>query len=203
MESRLLSLPGGREVELNIVGPEEGRTVVYFHSPSTLGEELVGAQSAAAQHHLRLITLRRPSIACDEPSEFVGVVAKEIAAVVDALTLEGPSLLAWSGGAPYALAASAVQGSVIDSVHLVSPVPGPLTGPRCCSQPVGQASAGSRYHCDVTMGNKWIGASRLPGGLRPVEVRPGVRFAEGHDLGADRGRDRPSPPRSLLVGPVV
>lgn len=63
------------------------------------------------------------------PSEFVGVVAYDVATVVEELSLSRPTLLGWSGGAPYVLAAAVVLGSGIDSVHLVSPVPGSLTGP--------------------------------------------------------------------------
>lgn len=129
MDVLQLSLRGGREVEVSVLGPGKGRPVLYFHSPATSGEELGDAASAAERLHLRLITLRRPSILCDEPSEFVDVVAEQVAAVLDALALDRPAVLAWSGGAPYALATSANLGSGIDSVHLVSPVPGPLTGP--------------------------------------------------------------------------
>lgn len=114
---------------MNVLGPDKGRPVLYFHSPATSGEEFGDAASVAARLHIRLITLRRPSIVCDKPSGFVDAVAKEVAAVVDALGLDRPAVLGWSGGAPYALASSSYPGSRIDSVHLVSPVPGPLTGP--------------------------------------------------------------------------
>ena len=128
MEVLQLSLRCGREVEVSVIGPDEGRPVLYFHSPSTSGEELGDAASVAARLQVRLITLRRPSIAFDEPSEFVDAVAKDVAAVVDTLGLGRPALLGWSGGAPYTLATAAYLGSGIDAVHLVSPVPGPLTG---------------------------------------------------------------------------
>lgn len=158
MEVLQQSLPGGREVEVSVLGPDKGRPILYFHSPATSGEELSDAASVAAQLHVRLITLRRPSVECDEPSEFVDAVAKEVAAVVDALALGRPALLGWSGGAPYALASSAYLGSGIDSVHLVSPVPGPLTGPDA----VPNQSDRLRQVANTTATSPWVtGASAL------------------------------------------
>jgi len=124
-----VSFRGGRQVEVGTVGPSDGRPVLYFHSPSTSGEELASAASAAAHANVRLITIRRPSVAGDEPSEFVALVAKDAVTLIDALALTRTVLLAWSGGAPYGLAASGALGSAIDAVYLVSPVPGPLSGP--------------------------------------------------------------------------
>lgn len=129
MELLQLSLRGGREVEVSVIGPDDGQPVLYFHSPSTSGEELGDSGSVAARLQVRLITVRRPSISHDEPSDFVDAVAKDVAVAVEVLGLGRPSLLGWSGGAPYALASAAYLGPAIDAIHLVSPVPGPLTGP--------------------------------------------------------------------------
>ncbi len=147
-----LSLPGGREVEASVLGPNKGRPILYFHSPATSGEEIGDAASVAARLHIRLITLRRPSVVCDEPSDFVDAVAKEVAAVVNALALDRPTLLGWSGGAPYALASAAYLGSGIDSVHLVSPVPGPLTGPDA----VPNQSDRLRQVANTTATSPWV-----------------------------------------------
>ncbi len=56
-------------------------------------------------------------------------VASDANLVVGALGLESLVVLGWSGGAPYALAASDRLGPVVSGLHLVSPLPGPLTGP--------------------------------------------------------------------------
>lgn len=56
-------------------------------------------------------------------------MAADTESVIDELELDRPAVLGWSGGAPYALAAAARLGPRIAPVHLVSPVPGPLTGP--------------------------------------------------------------------------
>lgn len=79
-----ISLPHGRSAEIGVVGPDDGKAVLYFHSPSASGEELEGAASAAEQLQLRLLSVRRPSIACDEPTQFVETVAS----VTEALALK-------------------------------------------------------------------------------------------------------------------
>ena len=75
MELLELSKSDRRSVEIGVVGPEGGRPVLYFHSPSTSGEELALAEDAATQLGMRLFCVRRPSIKCDRPEEFVSTVA--------------------------------------------------------------------------------------------------------------------------------
>lgn len=102
--------------------------MLYFHSPATSGEELDDAAAAAAELHLRLLCVQRPAIEGAEASKFVGRVADHVVEVTDALGLKNLATLGWSGGAPYALAASARLRPRVTSVLLVSPLPGPLTG---------------------------------------------------------------------------
>lgn len=124
-----VALSHGRSAQLCGVGPDDGDVVFYFHSPATSGEELTGAVAAGAELHLRLLCLKRPTVECDEPTRFVDTVANDVAAVTEALGLTNLAILGWSGGTPYALAASGRLGPTVTSIHLVSPVPGPLTGP--------------------------------------------------------------------------
>lgn len=124
-----VALPQDRSAQLRSMGPDDGGVVLYFHSPATSGEELTDAAEAAADLRLRLLCVNRPTIECVDVDRFVDRVAKDVAAVITALGLKDLSILAWSGGAAFALAASARLGPKVTSVHLVSPVPGPLTGP--------------------------------------------------------------------------
>ena len=146
-----LSLPGGRSAEVGSVGPEDGEPVLYFHSPSTSGEELGAAASAATQLRLRILTVRRPSLQCDEPDRFVATVAEDAASVAELLALRRPVVMGWSGGAPYALAMSARPGFEAASVVLVSPLPGPLTGPDA----VPDQSARLREVANTTSNSSW------------------------------------------------
>lgn len=129
MEVLELQLPD-QVVEIAVTGPDHGRPVLYFHSPSTSGQELEGARLAAERLQIRLFTLRRSSVSCDAAARFVETVARTVVDMVQALALDHTALVGWSGGAPYALASAANLGSRVSSIHLVSPVPGPLTGPN-------------------------------------------------------------------------
>jgi pimeloyl-ACP methyl ester carboxylesterase len=87
-------------------------------------------EEAAGDLGIELLTIVRPSLAADNTgSLFMATVASDADLFVKALGLETVAVLGWSGGAPYALAASARLGSVVSAVHLVSPLPGPLIGP--------------------------------------------------------------------------
>ncbi len=158
-----VSPAGGTDVEIGNVGPVDGIPVVYFHSPSAAGEELDGAAEAAHATGLRLITLRRPSVAGDQPSTFLPTVADSIAQVVGALALERPAFLAWSGGAPYALASAARLGAETGPLHLVSPVPGALTGPDA----VPNQSARLQEVARTTASSPWAGS---PAALRDYQA---------------------------------
>ncbi len=147
-----VALPLDRSAQLGVVGPEDGDVVLYFHSPATSGEELADATATAAELRLRLLSVKRPSIACVDAAQFVDTVAEDVVAVTEALGLKGVVILGWSGGAPYALAASALLGSTVTSINLVSPVPGPLTGPDAVSS----QSERLRQVANTTAASSWI-----------------------------------------------
>lgn len=147
-----LSLTRGCKAEVCVVGPADGHPVLYFHSPATGGEELIEAAPVAEQRGVRLFALRRPSIESDESHEFVELVANAAADAIECLELEGPAILGWSGGAPYALAAAAILGHAVSSIHLVSPVPGPLTG----SNAVPNQSKRLTEIANTTATSKWV-----------------------------------------------
>jgi pimeloyl-ACP methyl ester carboxylesterase len=87
-------------------------------------------EEAAGDLGIELLTIVRPSLAADNTGgRFMATVASDADLFVKALGLKSVAVLGWSGGAPYALAASARLGSVVPAVHLVSPLPGPLIGP--------------------------------------------------------------------------
>lgn len=85
MEVLQVPVAGGHVVEVGVVGPDDGRPMLYFHSPATSGEELVDATSVAECLNVRQITLRRPSIVCAEPANFVATVTAATGVVIEAL----------------------------------------------------------------------------------------------------------------------
>lgn len=130
MELLRVQLASGHEVEIHRRGCASGTPVLYFHSPATSGEELNGDGDAAAHEcGVQLITIVRRSLVHDGLSEsFMETVASDTLLACQALELDSIHVLGWSGGAPYALAATAQLGALANSVHLISPVPGQLVG---------------------------------------------------------------------------
>lgn len=126
-----VQLAEGREANVVRLGSSGGRPVLYFHSPASSGEELDGAAEGAARElGIELLTIVRRSLAAHGAGScFMATVASDAALFVKVLALESVAVLGWSGGAPYALAASERLGPVVPAVHLVSPLPGPLIGP--------------------------------------------------------------------------
>lgn len=134
------------------MGPKGGRPVLYFHSPATSGEEVSTAASAAEQLDLRLISLRRPSIVSHQGDDFVSAVAEHTERLIEVLGLDEPAVVGWSGGAPYALAATVRLGREVSAVHLVSPVPGPLRGPDALPNQTGRL----REVAATTAASSWV-----------------------------------------------
>lgn len=172
-------LSEGRTAEVLRHGRPGGRATLFFHSPATAGEELDGAaEEAADQLGIELLTIVRRSLAGDGADErFMAAVATDAHLVVAALGLEPLVVLGWSGGAPYALAATDQLGPMVSAVHLVSPLPGPLTGPDALPH----QSPRLRQIAETAPTSSWAAA---PGTLRdyralaapwPFEVRSVVQ----------------------------
>lgn len=161
MNVERVELARGRAVEVIRLGRAGGHPVLYFHSPASSGEELIGAaDGAAVELGIELLSVVRPSVTDDDPAEsFVSTVGVHAALLVDALALAPVSVLAWSGGAPYALAAAIRLDAAVQSVHLVSPVPGPLVGPDAVADQTDRL----RQIATTTATSGWVVA---PGSLR-------------------------------------
>ncbi|MCP3910892.1 MAG: hypothetical protein GY713_08070 [Actinomycetia bacterium] len=85
-------------------------------------------------------------------------------------------VLGWSGGAPYALAASARLGSMATSIHLVSPLPGSLTG----SDAVPGQSERLRQVATTTATSSWVSG---PAALRDYQAVAAPRTFDVRDVG--------------------
>ena len=156
-----VQLDEGREANVVRLGSPGGRPVLYFHSPASSGEELDGAADEAARElGIELLTIVRRSLAGHDSGRcFMATVASDADLLVKALALASVVVLGWSGGAPYALAASERLGPVVPAVHLVSPLPGPLTGPDA----VPHQSERLLHIATTSPTSSWVAA---PGALR-------------------------------------
>lgn len=156
-----VQLAEGREANVVRLGSPSGWPVLYFHSPSSSGEELDGVgEEAARELDIELLAIVRRSLAFpDAGSCFMATVASDADLLVKALGLESVAVLGWSGGAAYALAASERLGPVVPAVHLVSPLPGPLIGPDA----VPHLSERLQQIATTSTTSSWVAA---PGALR-------------------------------------
>jgi pimeloyl-ACP methyl ester carboxylesterase len=109
-EPRLITLPGGRDIDLLLAGPADGLPLV-MHEGTPLGLVLYPPTvQAAADRGLRPILIARPGYerSTPRPGRRVADVAADVAAVLDALGLDTFVTAGWSGGGPHALACAAL-----------------------------------------------------------------------------------------------
>jgi pimeloyl-ACP methyl ester carboxylesterase len=103
-----VAAPGGRVLDVLIAGPEGGLPLV-FHTGTPAG--LVGlgpmAQTAAARG-LRTVLYARPGYgdSTPQPGRLVADAAADVAAILDRLRIDEFVTAGWSGGGPWAWAAS-------------------------------------------------------------------------------------------------
>jgi pimeloyl-ACP methyl ester carboxylesterase len=110
MTRHTLTLPHGRELEWSITGPEAGPVLLHHHiTPGSAEPQTAWARSAASRG-LRMVMLARPGYGHSErnPGRSMADVARDSAAVLDALGVDAVFVSGSSGGAPYALACGAL-----------------------------------------------------------------------------------------------
>src|SRR5436190_693136 len=105
-----ITLPGGRDLELEVRGPEEGPVIVFHHGTPGASTPLPAHVRAAAARGYRLVTTARPgySVSTRQPGRSVADVAADTSAVLDHLGLDTCLTMGWSGGGPHALACGAL-----------------------------------------------------------------------------------------------
>ena len=125
-----VTLSDGRKLGYNEYGPADGKPLFYFHgTPSSRIEwQIFGGEQLASRLHLRIISIDRPGMGL---SDFQGGRRlldwpTDIASLADALDLDQFSVLAFSGGSPYAAACALAIPERLTSVGIVSGA-GPFT----------------------------------------------------------------------------
>lgn len=119
---RLVHLPDGRDLAVDDVGDPDGVPVVYLHGTpdSRLSR---GADQATAAAGVRLLAVDRPGCgrSTSHPGRTLGSVADDLAAALAGLGVERAAVLAWSAGAPYAVALAARHPVVVTALGLTAP----------------------------------------------------------------------------------
>ncbi|GAA3253192.1 alpha/beta fold hydrolase [Nonomuraea helvata] len=107
---RIVVAPDGRRLAVEERGKPDGTPVFYLHG--TPGSRLGPSPRAQVLYRLgvRLITFDRPGYGLSDrmPNRTVASIAADVAAIADALEVDGFSVVGRSGGAPHALACAAL-----------------------------------------------------------------------------------------------
>ncbi|MEF8892160.1 MAG: alpha/beta hydrolase [Haloferacaceae archaeon] len=121
----------GRRLAYAAYGPPDGTPVVFFHG--TPGSRRLAAlfDSAAHERGLRLLAPDRPGFgqSAPWPDRAVDDAGRVVAAVLDDAGVGSAGLVAFSGGAPHALAAAATRPGRVERVDLVAGATPPDCGP--------------------------------------------------------------------------
>ena len=105
---RVVTTATGREVGIYEYGDPDGRPVFALHGTPASGAGFAWAHDAAVEHNVYLIAPDRPGIGYSTRVQLSSVCdyAPELTATADALGIDSFSIVGYSGGAPYALAAA-------------------------------------------------------------------------------------------------
>jgi pimeloyl-ACP methyl ester carboxylesterase len=105
----IIKLPDGRDLDLDVSGPEYGMPLVYHHGTAGSVHQLRVMQRAAHDCGLRLATYSRPGYGASTRHIGRSVVdaASDVAALLAHLGVPRCLVAGWSGGGPHALATGA------------------------------------------------------------------------------------------------
>lgn len=120
----------GRRIAYATYGPSDGDPVVFFHG--TPGSRRLGAllEPAARANGVCVIAPDRPGYgrSSPHPDRTVGDAAASVRPVLDDAGVERAAIVAFSGGAPYALSTAATLGDRVTGVDVVAGATPPSFG---------------------------------------------------------------------------
>ncbi|WP_121821291.1 alpha/beta fold hydrolase [Halostella salina] len=158
---------GERRVAYSEYGRPEGSPVVFLHG--TPGSRRLGKllDEAATDHDVRLLAPDRPGYGRSSPWPDRGVsdAGGFVATVLDDAGVERAGVVAFSGGAPYALAAAATHSDRIARVDLVAGATPPAVSERTPAVQRllgGLASTTPRVLRGLFRGQAWVAKRRDP-----------------------------------------
>ena len=128
-----IQLAGDRTLSYVAFGPAEGMPVLYFHGfpGSHQDVHLFNGPKLAEKYNLRLIAVDRPGYgnSASLPGRTLADWPDDIQQLVSFLGLDSYSILAYSGGGPFALACAQANPEGLDKVVVVSGM-GPAKAPE-------------------------------------------------------------------------
>ncbi|OLY93425.1 Pimeloyl-ACP methyl ester carboxylesterase [Cnuella takakiae] len=127
MNGTILHLPDGRKLAYAQYGDPNGFPIIYFHGTPSSRREMeqwphfgLDTNVLLRQRGLRIIAADRPGMGQStfNPKGSVLSHAQDIAFLVQQLQISKCSVLAWSGGGPYALAIAYLLPQVVEQVQI-------------------------------------------------------------------------------------
>jgi len=102
----IVNLPDGRDLDLEVSGPEDGVPLVFHHGTPGSVRQFRAIERAAHDRGLRLVTFSRPGYGAStrQPGRRVVDAVADVAAVLTHLGAPRCLVAGWSGGGPHALA---------------------------------------------------------------------------------------------------
>lgn len=127
MADARVELPDGRRLGYAGYGDPYGRPVLYFHGGLSSRLDIAFGDEASRRAHVRLIAIDRPGIGLSDPHPGAVLLdwAEDVRCFADTLGLERFGVLAWSAGAPYALACAHQLATRVTRTGIVAGI-GPL-----------------------------------------------------------------------------
>jgi pimeloyl-ACP methyl ester carboxylesterase len=124
MTRRLITVAGGRNLDVFVVGAEGAPLVVNLPGTPEGHVLFPSVEQASALAGIRVVSLARPGYAGSTrmPGRTVADVVPDVLAVVDALGVQRFAVVGSSGGGPHALACGALAGDRCVAVAVVSGV---------------------------------------------------------------------------------
>jgi pimeloyl-ACP methyl ester carboxylesterase len=119
-----ITLTDGRDLEIEVHGPDAGPVVVSHHGTPGASPPLPSHVRAAAERGHRFVTTSRPgySVSTRHPGRNVADVASDTSEVLDHLGVDECLTMGWSGGGPHALACGALLPERVRGVLVIAGV---------------------------------------------------------------------------------
>lgn len=137
-----MSLPNARQIGYAEYGDPKGYPVFFFHGFPGSRLQAGDFHDLAYAKHCRLIGVDRPGMGLSSPNKYHSLLSwsADISKLADHLNIDKFSIIAHSGGAPYALACADNIANRITQIALVSAMPPTTLSEISSAMPLGLRS---------------------------------------------------------------
>src|SRR5689334_15387896 len=119
-----ITLPDGRDLEVEVTGPDDGPVLLFHHGTPGASLQLRGMADEAHTRGHRLVTWSRAGYGASSrrPGRSVADEVDDARAVLDHVGVEECVVAGWSGGGPHALACGALLADRVRGVLCIAGV---------------------------------------------------------------------------------